>query len=309
MEKKKNKLIVIAGPTASGKTELSVCAAQHFGAKIVSADSMQIYKYMDIGTAKPTKEEMGGICHYMIDVVFPDEKFSVYDYTNQARKIIDNCFENGENVIVAGGTGLYIDHLIYNIQLSEEPEDKEIRAQLEERLENEGIEPLYNELERIDKKACEKIHINNKKRVIRALEVYYQTGKTISEQNALSKVKKPSFDTLVMMPSFQRDVLYERINKRVDIMLEKGLEDEVRSLLERGYNKNLNSMQAIGYKEIIEYIEKKSTLQQACDKIKQNTRHYAKRQLTWFRRNENIVNLEGNMKEQCLKNIENFLKR
>lgn len=307
MENKK-KIIVIAGPTASGKTSLAVETAQHFGAEIIGADSMQVYKYMNIGTAKPTLEEMSGICHHMIDIIAPDENFSVYDYTERARKIIKDCFSRNKNVIVAGGTGLYIDHLIYNIQLSKESGDKTIRENLEKRADAEGIEKLYEELKSIDPASCEKIHINNIKRVIRALEVYYSTGKTMSEQNEISRSEESEFETLVMLPFHEREVLYERINKRVDAMIEDGLEDEVCKIMDMGYDKNLNSMQAIGYKEMIEYLEDKSTLDDAVSKIKQNSRHYAKRQMTWFKRNKNIVYLTGDMTVQCLENVEKFLK-
>lgn len=305
--KKNKKLTVIAGPTASGKTALAVKAAKLFDAEIISADSMQIYKYMNIGTAKPTYEEMDGIRHHMIDIVNPDEMFSVYDYSVRARKIIDDCFEREKNVIVVGGTGLYIDHLIYNIQLAPKSGNTKIREKLEKRLEDEGIVPLYEELKKIDAQASEKIHINNTKRVIRALEVYYSTGKTMSEQNRLSRTEKPQFETLVMIPMHEREILYERINRRVEQMFEAGLEKEVQTLIGMGYGKNLNAMQAIGYKEMISYFENNCTAEEAKEKIKQNTRHYAKRQLTWFKRNKDLVYLKEDMQKMCFENIKKFL--
>lgn len=303
----KKPLIVIAGPTASGKTGLAIALAKRFSSEVISADSMQIYKYMDIGTAKPDEKERDGIKHHMIDVVYPNEPFSVFDYARKAREIIADCHSRGVVPIMAGGTGLYINNIIYNINLSEESGDKNIREELEARLAKEGIEKLYAELEKIDPKACEKIHINNTKRVIRALEIFYSTGKTMTEQNELSRQAESDLDVLMMIPNHEREVLYERINKRVDIMFESGLENEVKSLIEMGYSRDLNSMQAIGYKEMFSYFAGECSIGEATELIKQNTRRYAKRQLTWFRRNEEAIYLEGDMKEKAIALAEEFL--
>lgn len=305
--KKKKPLIVVAGPTASGKTSLAIAIAKRFSGEVISADSMQIYKYMDIGTAKPDEAEREGIVHHMMDVVYPDEPFSVFDYAAQARQIISDCHRRGSLPIVAGGTGLYINHLIYNIELLEDSGSEKVRAELEERLRSEGIEKLYSELGEIDIEAREKIHINNTKRVLRALEIFYATGKTMTEQNKLSRKNESSFNTLMMIPDHKREVLYERINKRVDIMFEMGLIKEVKRLIDLGYSKDLNSMQAIGYKEMFALFEGSCSEEEAKELIKQNSRRYAKRQLTWFKRNEEALWLSGDIEEKALKLTGDFL--
>ncbi len=304
----KKPVIVVLGPTASGKTSLSIEIAKRYNGEIISADSMQIYKYMDIGTAKPDEEEKEGIVHHMIDVVLPSDSYSVYDYVKEAKEKISSCHKRNVLPVVAGGTGLYINHLIYNIKLSESSGDEKIRESLLKRQEEEGIEVLYEELIKIDPISAEKIHINNTKRVIRALEVYYSTGKTMAEQNENSRKEDPEYNYIMLMPNHEREVLYERINERVDVMIKKGLEEEVRGLLNMGYDKSLNSMQAIGYKEMFSYIDGEDTLDSAIEKIKQNTRRYAKRQLTWFRGNVEKKILTGDIKEEGLREAEKFLK-
>ncbi len=300
-------LVVVCGPTASGKTALSIFIAENFGGEIISADSCQIYKYMNIGTAKPDEDEKKGIPHYMMDIINPDKDFSVFDFVKMAKKCIDDCHRRGVLPILVGGTGLYIDHLISNIELLKNSGNEDIRKKLKERLETEGKEALYSELEAIDKKAAEKIHINNTKRVLRALEIYYATGKTMSEQNELSRQNESEYNTKILMPVWDREVLYERINKRVDIMLEAGLADEVKNLLNMGYDRDLKAMQAIGYKEMFKYLSGEVSLDEAVFEIKQNSRHYAKRQLTWFKRNADIVCLTEDFFENAKVQIEEFL--
>lgn len=300
-------LVVICGPTASGKTALSIYIAENFGGEIISADSCQIYKYMNIGTAKPDESEKKGIAHYMMDIINPDEDFSVFDFVKGARACIEDCHSRGVLPVVVGGTGLYIDHLVSNIELLENSDDGKVRGMLKSRLESEGIEVLYAELEKIDKKAAEKIHINNTKRVLRALEIYYVTGKTMSEQNELSRRNASEYNAKILMPVWDREVLYDRINRRVDIMIEKGLEDEIKGLVKMGYGRDLKSMQAIGYKEMFKYLDGEQALCEAIDEIKQNSRRYAKRQLTWFRRNENIVQLEDDFFKNGKSHIIEFL--
>ena len=300
-------LVVVCGPTASGKTDLAVFLAETFGGEVISADSCQIYRYMNIGTAKPDKDERKNIPHHMIDIVNPDEDFSVFDFVKMAKEYIKGCHSRGVLPIVAGGTGLYIDHLIYNIELLEDSGNEIVRKKLNDRLMSEGIEELYRELVSIDKKAAEKIHINNTKRVLRALEIYYSTGKTMSEQNELSRKNDSPYNTIVLMPVWEREKLYERINMRVDIMMKDGLEDEVKNLSDMGHGRSLKSMQAIGYKEMYKYLDGETDLESAVEEIKQNSRRYAKRQLTWFKRNKDIHLLNKDFSDEAKKIVFEFL--
>lgn len=279
-----NRVIVIVGPTASGKTNLSIELAKRMNGEIISADSMQIYKYMDIGTAKPTKEEMQDISHYLIDEVLPNEDFNVVRFKELAEKYIDNILEKGKQPIVAGGTGLYISSLINNINFSESESDWELREALKKEAEEFGTEYLHKKLQEVDPDSALSIHPNNIKRVIRALEVYYQTQKPISYHNEMSRSIPPKFQFVLVGLNMDRQVLYERINKRVDIMIQNGLVDEVKGLVDQGYADSIISMQGIGYKEILEFLRNNITLEQAIDNIKQGTRRYAKRQITWFKR-------------------------
>lgn len=283
----KKKIVAIAGPTASGKTALSIEIAKKYNGEIVSCDSMQIYKYMDIGTAKPTKEEQCGIPHYMIDEISPDENFSVVEYVSRARYYIDDILSRGKLPVLVGGTGLYMDSVINNTKFSEAESDEKYRASLYAMAEKEGNEAVHKLLEEVDPQSAAKIHANNIRRVIRALEIYKTTGKTMTQVN-LESVREPVYDALIIGLNMDRELLYDRINRRVDIMMEQGLLEEVKSLLEKKINRNTTAMQAIGYKELIEYIDGKASLDEAIDKIKQESRRYAKRQLTWFRRNEKI---------------------
>ncbi len=279
-----NRVIVIVGPTASGKTNLSIELAKRMNGEIISADSMQIYKYMDIGTAKPTKEEMQDISHYLIDEVLPNEDFNVVRFKELAEKYIDNILEKGKQPIVAGGTGLYISSLINNINFSESESDWELREAFKKEAEEFGPEYLHKKLQEVDPNSALSIHPNNIKRVIRALEVYYQTQKPISYHNEMSRSIPPKYQFVLVGLNMDRQVLYNRINKRVDIMIQNGLVDEVKGLVDLGYADSIISMQGIGYKEILEFLRNNITLEQAIDNIKQGTRRYAKRQITWFKR-------------------------
>lgn len=296
----KPKVIIIGGPTASGKTALSIELAKKMNGEIVSADSMQIYKDMNIGTAKPNKEEMQGIKHYMIDIINPDERFSVSQYKKKAKEAIRDIINKGKVPIVIGGTGLYIETLIYEIQFVEIETDLEYRKQLEKKVEEEGLDKLYKEALKIDEKAMQKISPNDKKRILRVLELYHQTGKTKSELDAESR-KEPEYDYKFFAINMKREVLYDRINKRVDIMLKNGLVEEVKNICDK-YKEFPTAMQGLGYKEVVEYLDEKVTYEEMIEKIKTESRRYAKRQLTWFRKYENITWIDG--LDDVQKNIE-----
>lgn len=288
----KEKVIVICGPTASGKTALSIELAKRINGEIVSADSMQIYKDMDIGTAKPTKEEMQGIKHYLLDFVSPEERYSVAQYKQDAKYAIKEILSKGKTPIIVGGTGLYIDSLIYEIEYSDIEIDEKYRRQLEEIVKNEGLEVLYKKALEIDPIAMEKISENDKKRIMRVLEIYKATGKTKTEQEIESRKKDIEYDYKVFAINWDRENLYQRINKRVDIMIEQGLIEEVKNIL-RKYNQFPTAMQGLGYKEVVDYINGIYTKEEMIEKIKMETRRYAKRQLTWFRKNKQTIWLEG----------------
>ena len=277
---------IIAGPTASGKTSLSIEIAKRFNGEIVSADSMQIYKTMDIATAKPDEAEMQGIPHHLIGIIEPDEEFSVAEYKTRAIKAIDDIISRGKMPIVVGGTGFYIDTLMNNTEFLDYVKS-DIRTVLERRNEEEGAEKLLQELSEVDPVTAEKLHINDTKRIIRALEVYYSTGKTISEQRELSHLTESPYSwCLIGLNADNRQCLYDRINLRVDIMLENGLLDEARSFFSSEVSHT--AVQAIGYKELKPFLDGQKSLDDAVEKLKMETRRYAKRQLTWFRRYENI---------------------
>ncbi len=283
-----NKIIVIVGPTAVGKTHVSVELAKKFNTEVISADSMQIYKEMDIGTAKITKDEMQGIAHHMIDIVKPDENYSVSEFDEAAESILDNILLNNNIPIVVGGSGLYINSLIYDLDFGKAKSSEKLRDYYTYYYKEHGEDALYNKLQKIDPMAAEKIHKNNVKRVIRALEVYDITGSKFSELN--TDIRKPSdkYECILIGLFMDRKVLYERINQRVDKMISEGLIEEVKNLLDKGYNKDLISMKAIGYKEIIEYLEGNITLEKAVTILKRNTRRFAKRQYTWFLKDKNV---------------------
>ena len=280
----KKPLIVIGGPTASGKTGLSVKLAKRINAEIISADSMQVYKYMDIGTAKITKEEMQGVPHYLIDEFYPDEEFNVSIFKSRAKEYIEDIHSRGKIPLLVGGTGFYIQAVVNDNNFEETDNDMTYRNDLYKLAEEKGKEYLYQMLKEVDLASAKIIHQNNVKRVVRALEYYKQTGIPISVHNELEKQRKSPYNVKNFMLTMERSFLYERINLRVDKMIEQGLIEEVKSLLNMGYSKDLVSMQAVGYKEIIPYINGECTIEEAVAELKQATRHLAKRQLTWFNR-------------------------
>ena len=283
----KPKILCVVGPTASGKTDYAVELALKCGGEVVSCDSMQIYKHMDIGTAKPTADEMKGVKHHMIDIIEPNESFSVARFSEMARECIDDILLRGKMPVLCGGTGLYFDSTINNINFIQMDTDEEYRKYLESAAKEFGNEYVYKILKRVDEESAESIHPNNLKRVIRALEIYKTTGKKKSELDK-EQLSEPLYEPEITGLMRDREVLYDRINKRVDIMMEKGLVEEVSELIKMCIDTEATSMQAIGYKEIIEYLDGKTSLSDAVDKIKRESRRYAKRQLTWFKRNEKI---------------------
>ena len=296
----KKTVIVIAGPTASGKTSLSIGIAKKIGGEIVSADSMQIYKDMDIATAKPTEAEMQGIPHHLISIVESDESFSVAAYKEKAVEAIADIFCRGRIPVVVGGTGLYIDTLVNNTTFFDFDKSDQ-REKLQMRLQNEGIEKLFDELKSVDPETAERLHINDTKRILRALEVYYSTGKTISLQAELSHENESQYNWLIIgLTAENRDVLYDRINRRVDIMLDDGLIEEAKNFFSS--EKSSTAKQAIGYKELKEFFDGSISLEEATENLKRETRRYAKRQLTWFRRNKNInwINIDNKTSEEVL---------
>ena len=282
-----DKLIILTGPTAVGKSELSIKLAKAINGEIVSADSIQVYKELNIGSAKITPDEMQSIPHYLIDVLEPTEDFNVYIFKKMANAAIEDIISRGKVPIIVGGTGFYIQSVIYDIDFNEEDNSK-VRLELEELAQAKGNDYLHKELLMVDKASAMKIHPNNTKRVIRALEYYRLNNKPISLHNETEKSKEAVYDVKYFVLDDKRDLLYERINMRVDKMIELGLVDEVRTLMDKGLDSSYNSMQGIGYKEIVEYLSGKCSLDEAIDNIKKNTRHFAKRQLTWFRREENV---------------------
>ena len=282
---KKTPIIILTGPTAVGKTDLSINLAKKINAEIISADSMQIYEYMDIGSAKVDCNEMDGIKHYLIDEVKPDYPFSVSEFQQRANKYIKQITDKGKKVIVTGGTGLYLNSLIYNMDFAKNDANNILRNQLAKELEKYGIDYMHNKLRELDEESANRIHKNNTKRVIRAIEVAL-SGNKMNDFSSDLKFNE-NYEPIIIILNRDRQHLYERINKRVDIMFEKGLVNEVKNLLNLGYTKDMISMQGIGYKEIIKYLDKEYTFDEAKEIIKRDSRRYAKRQLTWFRRYEN----------------------
>ena len=304
----KKKLLVISGPTAVGKTSISIELAKRLNGEIISADSMQIYRHMDIGSAKITKEEMDGIKHYLIDVVEPNEEFSVSDFKNLASSAIKEIQSKGKLPIIVGGTGLYIDSIICNLSFTESQKDEKYREQLEVLADEKGNEYIHNMLKEIDSISYESIHKNNRKRVIRALEVYKTTGKPFSSFKVGDEIYDIPYDLHYYVLTMDREKLYSRINKRVDIMIENGLLEEVKTLKNMGLTSDMQSMKGIGYKEILNYLDGLFTYDEAIDIIKQGSRNYAKRQLTWFRKDPrvNYINKDEFLyEEEILKKIVN----
>ena len=291
-EYKKIPLIVVAGATASGKTRLAIELAKAFDGEIVSADSMQIYKYMDIGTAKPTESERAERPHHLIDFVEPDTEFSVADYTELAHERIADITARGKLPVMCGGTGLYINSVVNDVTFGEDQTDHALREELNAVAEREGGEYMLSVLREFDPASAERLHPNNLRRIIRAIEFYKASGVPISEHQEMTKQIKSRYEPIMFMIGFPREVLYERINRRVEMMFDEGLVREVQRLRDMGYGRTLNSMQGIGYKELLSQLDGEITLDEARQAIKQNSRRYAKRQLTWFRRDERIISLE-----------------
>ena len=284
----KKPIIILTGPTAVGKTQASIELAKKIGGEIISADSMQVYQQMNIGTAKITSEEMQGIPHYLVDVLPPDAPFHVYEFQQLAKQSLKQIYDNGHIPIVVGGTGFYIQALLYDIQFQEEKGSHGYREKLEEIAQNGGGDLLYHKLESVDPESAKAIHKNNIKRIIRALEYYEETGNPIFMHNEEQRQKDSPYCFLYAVLTMNRSQLYHRINKRVDLMMEQGLEEEVAELQKRGYGKELTSMQAIGYKEWFPFFEGKCSREEVVEQIKKDTRHFAKRQLTWFRREREV---------------------
>lgn len=302
------KICILAGPTAVGKTDLSLSLARNLCGEIISADSAQVYKFMDIGTAKLKPDEMQGIPHYMIDEVFPDESFSVAEFRDRAEKYIRDMNERGKLPIITGGTGLYINSLLNNLDFTESISDEAFRREMQSLAEEKGRPYVHGLLENIDPASCRRLHPNDLRRVIRALEVYKHTGKPISYFQEESKKLPPRYQYAYIALTMEREKLYKRIEQRVDLMIAQGLIEEVEGLLKKGYTKELTSMQALGYKEIIEYLEGNCSKEEAVAILKRDTRRYAKRQLTWFRRDSRIFWLDtgGYFKKDIL--LENIIR-
>lgn len=288
-------LIIVAGPTAVGKSELAVMLAKRINGEIISADSMQVYKGMDIGSAKITKDEMQGVKHHLIDILEPSDEFSVATFQDYAKKAYFEIINDGKLPIICGGTGFYVQSLLYDIDFSSSNgENEEYRKNISRQIEEQGIDKVYSELMEIDPKACETIHKNNIKRVIRALEFYHETGRRISEHNEEERRKTSRYNYCYFALNDTREKIYERINLRVDKMLENGLVDEVKTLKAAGYSINDVSMQGLGYKEILLYLDNEISLSEAVYRIKRDSRHFAKRQLTWFNREPDVIFVNKN---------------
>ena len=285
----KQPLIILSGPTAVGKTALSVELAKRINGAIISADSMQVYKYMDIGSAKIMPVEMEGVKHYLIDELNPEDEFNIVVFQQKAKAALKEIYENGQIPIIAGGTGFYIQALLYDIDFDNQDCSEEFRAELEKIANEQGNDVLHARLQEIDPASAEKIHANNVKRVIRALEFYHLTGKRISEHNETEQQKESPYNFAYFVLTDERANLYKRIDMRVDIMIKNGLVEEVQKLKNMGYHRNMVSMQGLGYKEILDYLDGKCTLEEAIYILKRETRHFAKRQLTWFRREREVI--------------------
>lgn len=305
----KNKLIILAGPTASGKTSVSIDLAKRLGGEIISADSMQVYKYMDVGTAKISVEEMQGVKHHLIDVLDPKEDFNIVKFQNMVKCAIEEIVKNGHIPILVGGTGFYIQSIIYDIDFDNEDDNSSIRKELEEEYDTYGADFMLEKLKKIDSVSAQTIHKNNKKRIIRAIEFFLINNEPISSHNEAQRKKSSPYDYRFFVLNPPRDILYERINKRVDVMVENGLVDEVKKLREMGLSKANISMQGIGYKEIIEYLNGEVSLETAIENIKQNTRHMAKRQVTWFKREKDVIYVDPFLFESNEKIVDYMIEK
>lgn len=285
----KKPLVILTGPTAVGKTKASIGLAKAIGGEIISADSMQVYKQMDIGSAKIKPSEMDGIPHYLVDILEPDEEFHVVLFQQMAKQAIQKIYEKGKIPILVGGTGFYIQAVLYDIDFSENEKDTSYREELEKLAQTKGAEYLHDRLREVDEKSAQDIHANNVKRVIRALEYFHQTGEKISEHNEEQRKKVSPYNFSYFVLNDERAHLYERINLRVDQMINEGLVREVQSLKEKGYTRDMVSMQGLGYKEMLDYLDNKCSLEEAVEIIKRDTRHFAKRQITWFKRESDVT--------------------
>ena len=284
----KKPMVILTGPTAVGKTELSISLAKAINGAIISADSMQVYKYMDIGSAKIMPQEMDGVKHYLIDELMPDEEFNIYFFQKMAKEALDEIYANNQIPIIVGGTGFYIQGLLYDINFEETKADEAFRKEMEEFARKNGAEALHAKLLDIDKESYDTIHPNNIKRVIRALEYYHLNKAPISEHNKKEREKESPYNFAYFVLNDLRDNLYKRIDLRVDIMMQNGLPEEIKKLKDMGYTRDMVSMQGLGYKELLDYYSGILSLDEAVDKIKNETRHFAKRQLTWFRREKEV---------------------
>ena len=285
----KKPLIVLTGPTAVGKTSLSISLAKAVNGEIISADSMQVYKGMDIGSAKIRKEEMQGVTHYLVDILEPEEEFHIVKFQELAKAALEEIYAKGKIPILVGGTGFYIQAVTRDIDFTQAEQETSYREELEQFAKEKGAEYLHEKLREVDSKSAENIHANNDKRVIRALEFYHQNGTPISEHNEEQKQQTSPYNLAYFVLTAPREILYERIDRRVDQMMEEGLLEEVKSLRERGCHRGMVSMQGLGYKEILAYLEGEYPLEEAVRILKRDTRHFAKRQLTWFRREQDVI--------------------
>ena len=290
----KKPIVVLTGPTAVGKTELSIQLAKVIGGEIISADSMQVYKHMDVGSAKITLEEMDGVRHYLVDELEPFDEFHVVKFQEYAKKYLNEIYAHGKIPIIAGGTGFYIQALLNDIDFTEQESDSAYRKELEALAEEHGNQYLHDRLKEVDPESAEAIHPNNRKRVIRALEFYQETGRKISEHNAKEQMRTSPYNFAYFVLNYERSHLYKRIDARVDKMIEDGLEAEVRRLKEMGCTKDMVAMQGIGYKEMLSYLDGSYSLEEAVYIIKRETRHFAKRQITWFKRERDVIWLNKN---------------
>ena len=299
-------LIVLTGPTAVGKTSLSIALAKAVNGEIISADSMQVYKYMNIGTAKITEEEKCGIPHFLIDELEPDEEFNVTIFKNKVMGYIEDIKSRGKVPIIVGGTGFYIQSVIYDINFNEYGDDSNVRKKYEAMAETLGKSELHKKLALVDREYADSVSYNNVKKVVRALTFFEMTGEKLSEHNKRERERSSPFDFAYFVLTMDRKKLYERIDKRVDLMFDMGLVEEVKALMTKGYDKSLVSMQGIGYKEVIDYLSGKTSLEECIDIIKRDTRHFAKRQLTWFKREKVVTYIdkdEFDAEDKCLKEM------
>ena len=310
MNKLKKPLIILTGPTAVGKTDLSIQLAKAVNGEIISADSMQVYKEMNIGSAKIQPEEMKGVSHYLVDEIEPEEEFNVVRFQTMAKNAMKTIYQKGKIPVIVGGTGFYIQALLYDIDFTDTTQDLNYRRELEQLVQEKGNEYLHEMLQKVDPKAAQEIHENNRKRVIRALEYYRDTGKQISEHNEQQRQKESPYQFVYFVLNRDRQELYRRIDQRVDRMMEQGLLEEVKRLKERGCTSNMVSMKGLGYKELLDYLNGMNSLEEAVRIIKRDTRHFAKRQLTWFKREKEVnwIELDGKTEQQVLEEIQMICK-